>query len=437
MLRRSATIFSFLVLAFCALAQSAQQVYIDGKYNLNQGNYSEAITQFASLANDPTFGPYATFYLGLSYHKSEANQNALDAWRQLEEKYPGFDQKAELNFWLTRAYFALKNYTRAVQLAQRIEDPALKYETYLSELDNVSFGELRKLYASYPEDLELAKVIVKIGMSKELDEKDTFFLNGVQALHNIQPSSFGDFPILKKDAYSVAVMLPFLFDDLSRTDRIMRNELVMDIYQGMLLAQEFLAEKEVDLTLYPFDTQRDSLQTEILLRNKSLKKMDLIVGPLFAKPLEIVNRFSAENKIPIVNPISSNPMVLGDNPYSVLWRPTYETMALKTADYMFATSTKLEANIYYEDTSTERLFAQTYKNRIEELGMVVTDFRPIDSRTAREVLAQFTDQEELVLRMSDEEVAIQREEGRLIRDRQVFDASGKLITKEDGTQKIE
>ncbi len=437
MLKRSVTIFSFLVLTFCALAQSAQQVYIDGKYNLNQGNYSESITQFASLANDPTFGAYATFYLGLSYHKAEANQNALDAWRQLEEKYPGFDQKAELKFWLTKAYFALKNYTRAVQLAQRIEDPALKYETYLSELDSVSFGELRKLYASYPEDLELAKVIVKIGMSKDLDEKDTFFLNGVQALHNIQPSSFGDFPILKKDAYSVAVMLPFLFDDLSRTDRIMRNELVMDIYQGMLLAQEFLAEKEVDLTLYPFDTQRDSLQTEILLRNKSLKKMDLIVGPLFAKPLEIVNRFSAENKIPIVNPISSNPMVLGDNPYSVLWRPTYETMALKTAEYMFATSTKLEANIYYEDTSTERLFAQTYKNRIEELGMVVTDFRPIDSRTAREVLAQFTDQEELVLRMSDEEVAIQREEGRLIRDRQVFDASGKLITKEDGTPKLE
>ncbi len=437
MLRKSATIFFILVFGLCALAQSTQQVFIDGKYNLKQGNYSEAITQFASLASDATFGAYATFYLGLSYYKAEANQNALDAWRQLEEKYPGFDQKAELNFWLTKAYFAVKNYTRAVQLAQRIEDPVLKYETYLSELSGVSFVELRNLYASYPEDLELAKVIVKIGMGRELSEKDTFFLNGVQALHNIQASSFGDFPIIFKESYTVGVMLPFLFDDLTRTERIMRNELVMDIYQGMLLAQEFLAEKEVNLTLYPYDTRRDSLHTETLLRNKSLKKMDVLVGPLYAEPIEIVNRFSSENKIPMVNPISSNAMVLGDNPYALIWRPTYETMALKTADYMFATSTKFEANIYFEDTSTERLFAQTYKRRLEELGMVITDYRPIDNRTAREVLAQFTDQEELVLRLSDEEAALEREAGRPIRDRQVYDASGKLITKEDGTPKLE
>lgn len=437
MIRKPVTTFAALILCLWSFAQSPQQVYIDAKYNLKQENYNEAVSQFSSLVADPVFGPYATFYLGLTYHKSGANQNALDAWRQLLAKFPGFDQKEEINFWMTNVFFEQGDYQKAIQYGQQIADASSRLAIYRAGLDSVSFSKLRELYSIYPEDTELAKVIVRKGLSSDLSERDQFFLKGVQGLHEVEASSFGEYPVVLKNQYSIGVMLPFLFDDLARTDRILRNALVMDLYQGMLLAEEMLAEEGIDLELYPYDTQRDSLQTEILLRSKGIKEMDLLVGPLFPKPLAIINKFSAENKIPILNPISSNSVVLGENPYALLWKPTYETMARKTADYMAATSSKFEANIYFEDTSTERKFAEEYKERIEGHGFTVTDFRPIDSRTAREVLAQFTDQEEVVLRMTPEQVEKELEEGRLIREREVFDASGRLITNEDGTPRLE
>ena len=48
---------------------------------------------------------------------------------------------------------------------------------------------------------------------------------------------------VKKESYTIGVLLPFLFDDLSNRDRIMNNSLVTDLYQGMLLANEMLGQQ--------------------------------------------------------------------------------------------------------------------------------------------------------------------------------------------------
>jgi len=432
--------FLSLLIVFISTAiwsQSSQQRYLDGKSAYQKGKYDLSGETFASLVNDPMFGSYATFYLGLCLHKNGDNQKALDAWRQLLIKYPTFSQNEEVHFWMTWVFLERGDFDRGLMQAQFINEDETRSLLYKHWLGDQPFQLLQQLQIKFKDDSVLARTTIKRSLVSDLSETDLEFVTKLKTKFGIESEVITTHDDVRKGEYSIAVLLPFLFDDFDNADQVMNNSLVMDLYQGMLLASSMLEEGNIQMNLFPYDTKRDVAQTKSVLRTQSFEKVDVIIGPLFPKPIQLVNDFSQAHKLNVINPVSSNGRVVGDNPYAFQMKPNYKTMARKAAEFVAGNSTKREAMIYFENKGIEKIIALEYQKAIEELGFNVTNFQPIDGKSARAVLARFSDQEESVLNITDEEALELLEEGRLIRDRQKFDASGNLIAKEDGTPELE
>ena len=63
---RFITLLVLLAVSFFLSGQTTQERYLNAKNQYNQGNYEGAAQSFTPLIEDLNFGPYATYYLGLS-----------------------------------------------------------------------------------------------------------------------------------------------------------------------------------------------------------------------------------------------------------------------------------------------------------------------------------------------------------------------------------
>jgi hypothetical protein len=419
-------------------AQTSQQMFLDAKYAFNQKNYSDAIPTFTELIADPTFGSYATFYLSLSHFYAGNQKLALELLSQLQVKFSSFDQMNEVNFWRAYIFFSTGDNMSAIHQSNKLNDEGMQRGMFEEFLKEVSFEDMKRLYQQYPKNEVLAERLIAKGLKSNLSDEDLVYLNEVVENSGVELSALGDNPVIKRNTYTIAALLPFMFDGMSSADRVVRNTLVMDLYQGMQLASEMLASENKPVNLVPFDTRKDAKHTEVILNTKGMDKVDLIVGPLFPEPIEVVNAYSAKSKVNVLNPVSSNSKVIEGTASTFIRKPSYETMAERAADFMANKAKKPEVMIYYENKSPENVMAAAYRSAIEKHGFTVTQYGVVDVNTSRELLAKFTTQKEINLSISDDEAIRLRDvEGRLIRSKPVFDASGRLIKRPDGTPEIQ
>ncbi len=160
----------------------------------------------------------------------------------------------------------------------------------------------------------------------------------------------------------------------------------MDMYQGMLMAAEDLTKRGEPVNIFPYDTKRKASATKKILENKGFENTDLIIGPLYPEPNALVDQYSVANRINKFNPISSNSDVVGENPFSFLMRPSYETMAVKCAEFAVAENKNPYAMIFYEQSARDSVFAAIYKQQLEEAGFEVVLFREITKDNSRQLL---------------------------------------------------
>ena len=424
-------LLNFLI-HFSLWSQSNQQEYLKARNFFASEQFSESTEAFAALVSDPVFGSHSTFYLGLSHYRNEQVQKGLDAWKQLIIKYPKFSQLEEVHFWITQVYFEQGNYPQAVGQAKWLKVVESRKSLYEFWLGKQSFQLIQQLQLEFEDDRDLAHLVVKRSLFTDLTDDDRAYVLKLKSKFGIisRKSNYDD---VKKNGYTAAIFLPFLFDDLENTNQVMHNSLVMDMYQGMMLASDLLDESNIVLNLIPYDTRRNTVQTQSILNTTGLSEVDLIIGPLLPEPIELVNSFSREYEINVINPISSNSRTIADNPFAFQMKPSYKTMARKTAEFVASTATKKESMIYYEDKPAEKILAAEFQKAIKEYGFDVTNFQMINSKSAQAVLARFADHEEKILKITDDEALALLEEGRLIRSQEQFDARGNLIVNEDGT----
>ncbi|MEL6562781.1 MAG: ABC transporter substrate-binding protein, partial [Bacteroidota bacterium] len=231
-------------------------------------------------------------------------------------------------------------------------DDELLSEYLLSEL-----AKQNKLY----EYEEVAKNIIKQLRLKE----DTYYSN--------------HYDLILKDEYNVAVLFPFDFDSLEGAGKVARNRVIMDMYEGIKFAAEELNNSGRKINIYPYDTKgnKSSLhETEEILKREELLGMDLIIGPRYRQPFNMVFEFSKQNKINMINPWSSNSQVTGDNLFSFLLNPSEKTQALKLAEYAIENFENKNAFVFYH--ARDSLLAAIYKNELEENGFSVPVFNEVN-----------------------------------------------------------
>lgn len=438
MMVKKAVVFTVCsLISVLAFTQNKQSEYLEAKRLFGTGSYKEARTAFAQLTDDEVFGKHASFYFGLSAYKEGEINTATGMWKQVLAKYPDWPEKGEVLFWLAYANFEGGHFAEGVryahQMAQETEDPEGERKLVSKYLLPLDLDQVNTLYERNSSSRALAWVLVRKLNDVAYQEKDIDRITSLIDQWDFEMDEITSFELpenVRKDTYDIAVLLPFLFESLANTSVIIQNSLVMDMYQGMLLAAEDLNSEGKPVRLLPYDTKRQEAATRDVLQSDRLKAVDLIVGPLYPGPNAAVNEFSLKYKINTINPLSSNSEVIGGNPLSYLMMPSYNTMARKTAELAATENENKYVMIFYEENARDSLFAVAYRKEIEEAGFVVVAHHGMNQENVREVVEVLSSQYEVFL-SQEEADSIALIPGRFIRQRRIrTDELNRMVTDE-------
>ena len=375
---------------------SKQQQYLNAKALFNDESYSLAMEVFKPLmveeANNP-FVQYASFYYAISAYNQGYAPMAKTAFLQIREKHPKWSKINEVNYWLGKIYLESKEYNQGITALNAINDKAYNKDVYNLKyhyLDQVEvIDNLEQLYQNHPKDEVLAEVLAKKIAAQPLVSQDKELLSELIDKFDLNKDDFNIVRVersVHKDKYRVAVLFPFLMNRLEANERPKVNQLVLDLYEGMRLAMDTLKQQGVNVELYAYDTKRSKEATQRILEKDELKSMDLIIGPLFSGPRELVQDFSFKNKINMINPLSSDGEAIGQNPYSFLLSPSDETVGKKTADYVAQHAFNKTGIIFYGESAGDSIVANAYKKEIEAEGFNIISSRMIEKENSRSIL---------------------------------------------------
>ncbi|NJN28524.1 MAG: ABC transporter substrate-binding protein [Cyclobacteriaceae bacterium] len=371
----------------------------NGRELLKLGKYGLAMQALRPLTSAFENSPYqtiASFYFAVAAYHDKQKYVARDMFLQITRQYPKWKKIDEVNLWLTNLYLQEGDYNAATLYAQKIQDEKLLQEAlnfkkqYVKKLD---FEQLELLLEDFPDDKEIAIALANQIISKPLSEQDRGLLENIVSVHELETSKYlvdDHLQSVKKDRYQVALLLPFMTNELKANAKYISNEFVIELYEGILMGVSDLKSKGINISLSIYDTRQDSSTTARILKYDELKHMDLIIGPLYPGPVKVVTDFCYKYKINMINPLSSNSEIVGNNPFAFLFMPTDETMAKKAAEYMVKTQRNKNALIFYGNNSRDSTVAFTYKQTIESMGFKVRYMSAVATENAKNILNLLT-----------------------------------------------
>lgn len=370
-----------LQLLFAQSKNDFQQQYLQAKNLYKQERWEQAKEAFRSLASQQknnSFKEYASFYYALSAIKAGDLGEAKAMLRQIQQRYSGWEKIEEVKFWLARVYLEEGAYQQGLEEIESIRNRRVKADAeemaafYLAREPEVA--RLRNLLEENPDARYVATVLARKMSRQPLPKLDQEYLEQLVRSYKIDKDLLKETNLgksQKKEEYHVAVMLPFLYNDLQPESSLHERYFVLDLYEGMKIAQQQLLKDSIKIQLHAYDTKRDSLTTRRLLNSKEMAKMDLLVGPLFPGPSKVASSFALEQGINMVNPLSVNPEVIRNNPYSFLFKPSLATQGQKAAKFAARTFSDSAAVIIYGPKERDSIMAHNYKREIEKAGFRV------------------------------------------------------------------
>ncbi len=357
--------------------------YARGRSLFLQGDYQAAIDVLRPLSRRDQGNPYveyASFYFGLSALKSGNYELAKNMFLQVESKFPKWNNVMEVNYWLANTYFELGEYESALNLLEKLnaneqlsEDAVMMKNYYLDQADT---EVLRQLLTQYPDDKEIASQLVKDVASTRYGAEEQAIIDSLVAAFDIDMSSLGVASreaSVKKQAYNVAVMLPFLYESLNPSSRRQGNQFVVDLYKGIKMAASDLRKGGINVQLHAYDTERSYEKTQGMLEQDEMTAMDVFIGPLYPGPYRAATAFALEQRKYMFNPLSSNPAAIGENPFAYLMKPSLITEARAAAKFALDSLNPSKAVIITGTSTQDSLRVASF----------LSEFR---GDTAREVL---------------------------------------------------
>ena len=391
--------FILTLAVLTASAQDYKRQYRTAKDLFTEGKYSEAMIAFKSLTvydkNNP-FREYASYYYGMSAYRLGYVTVAKDMLIQIKKLYPQWDQMDEVNYLLCKTYFDQKEYFQALTITDQIKDPTFVSDLknlkrfYIAQIEDPEI--LRMMLEDHPDDLEIAKIMVSRLSQKPHHLQDTTLINSLIIKYALVKSELAGQPAIhpiKKDTLRVALVMPFLAATLDPSPVKKRNQIILELYQGMKLATDSLSNAGIQLSLLAYDNERNLDATRKIFKENELKSMDLIVGPFFQEEAKPVLEFSMNNQISVVvNPLSNNSDLVKQNPYSFLFQPSHETIARSSAEIASSLAKKNNCFVYYGETAKDSLMAATFVARAKDLNIKVLHSQRISSENSATILSK-------------------------------------------------
>lgn len=368
-------------------AQDFKRQYKNAKDLFDEKSYSLAMESFKPLiiydVNNP-YSEYAAFFYSLSAYYLGYTAVAKDNLFQLKKLHPDWDQMDDVNYWLAKIYFDQRQYFQGLLQLKSIKSSALNEDVasiqraYLSQIDDPE--TLKMVMEENPDNAIAAQALAKAISKQPVYQQDAALLDQLISKFKLDRNEFASAvkpASVKKDRYRVSLLFPFLANTLEPTSATKANQFVIDLYEGMKLAADTLAKQGIAVDLLAYDTEKNVDKLAKLLKTDELKSSDLIIGPFFPEEAKLVQEFSMANHISMINPVSNNSAFLGDNPYSMLFQPSFETLAIKSAEMVANTIGNKNCMVFLGETAKDSVMAYNFIRKANQLGLRIVLTRKI------------------------------------------------------------
>lgn len=376
--------------------QNFQKQYLNAKVFFREAKYNlamEAFKPLIALDDENPFSAYASYYYALSAYRQGYPPMARDMFLQIRRVFPKWSKLDDVNLWLGTIYLETESYDLAFKAFNQVKNKSLKPQIsdtkyyFLNQIKDLD--KLKELYSTNAEEKELGEILARKIAGQTLAGQDRELLNDLIGKFNFDEDQFNivsPTETIFKDTYRVAVLLPFMANELEPDHRRqVVNQNVLDLYLGIRLAVDTLEAQGIDIELLAYDTKRDTTVTRRILEKTELKGVDLIIGPLFSHLLGMVNEFSFKNKINIINPVHSSSGMLDGNPYSFLYSSSDAVVGKKAAEYILKKVPRKPGIVFYGDAPGDSALAFAYKQRMEEAQFEIIHTRKVDKNDTRSI----------------------------------------------------
>ncbi len=347
-------------------AQSDYSQFMRIKKLFNQKKYDELININSTIKNNSEFYHYTIFYKSVSYYKINQKEESLKYLNQIRNENPNWSQIDEVYFWIVKIVSEKNQLKEAMYYFSLVSEEDILSDLYplidpLIKKIN-SFNQLKKLYEEYPKNKSIAKYYGRMLLREYLSDE---VINKINKILSIVKKE--DLFISDNKKFKIALLLPFMYEGLNNNYYIKNNDFIMDLYAGMLYGLDMYDSINSMIELIAYDTKRDPEVVRRLTNDGSLDGMNLIIGPLYGKPISIIKQYCLENKILMINPLSSNNQIIDDNKYSLLYKPSIKTIANKVSEYAISKfSNNKNVIIFYEKNYQDSLIASIYTQRLND-----------------------------------------------------------------------
>ncbi|MCQ2974062.1 MAG: LysM peptidoglycan-binding domain-containing protein [Bacteroidales bacterium] len=183
-----------------------------------------------------------------------------------------------------------------------------------------------------------------------------------------------DYHYQNSKTFKIALLLPLFINDnasisesvKSEPDKkqlIKNSERIFEFYNGVLLAIKKHQNNGEKVCLYVYDTENNFATTDRILTEPELKKMDLIIGPLYTDNVVKVARFSTENQIAMISPFAQKNEILHNNPYLYQFSPSTATSIAQTTDF-FSQLSNSNIVVVHNGSASEIEMTKIYRDNL-------------------------------------------------------------------------
>jgi LysM repeat protein len=184
--------------------------------------------------------------------------------------------------------------------------------------------------------------------------------------------------------YKVALLVPFSLEQLAELDDLLESPpgqimerkpfRFIQFYQGFLLAADSLAQRGLKLELQVFDVDQNMYKAREVFAKKSLKDVDIIIGPFYKKVFPLASDFARAHGIPIVNPLTTRDDIFNGNPNVMKALPSHDSQIEVLASLVNYRFRDHNLVIVKENKYQGSRYILSLKERInQELGMVIPE----------------------------------------------------------------
>ena len=385
-MRKLTLIIFFIFFSSIGFAQSDYSNFTKVKKLFNQKNYSELTNLNFNISSKSEFYPYYIFYRSISNYYLNNEDQSLNDLNEIIKSFPKWSQIDEVYYWIIKIIIDKENIETTLNYFNKIKNIQIQDDIYSIIEPKIkkisSFNQLKILYKNYANNKIIAKYygrsLLKEYLSDEIIDEITEILDLVER---------DELFVIENKKFRVAVLLPFMFDGFDNDNFIKNNNFIMDLYSGILFGHKNYDSLNSMIDIIPLDTRRDPIVVKKIIQEGSLDNIDLIIGPLYGRPIEIIKQFCLENKILMINPLSSNNKIIDDNRYSLLFKPSIKTVAEKASEFSINRfNTNKNTVIFYENNFQDSLIAKIYYDNLEKNGFNIIYSKSVSKDDSRLIL---------------------------------------------------